>query len=69
MDAYRVFEPVLVFGSKVFASSLQYLAFVVLSYENNIHKAAAYALLTVVGVVVLLIPVLVRTWREQRSGL
>lgn len=67
MDAYRVFEPILVFGSKVFASSLQYLTFVVLSYEDNIHKAASYALLTVAGVVILLIPVLVRTWREQRS--
>ncbi|MBW0371198.1 carbohydrate ABC transporter permease [Ensifer adhaerens] len=65
MDSYRVFEPILVFGSKVFASSLQYLTFVVLSYEDNVHKAAAYALLTVLGVVVLLVPVLVRTWKEQ----
>jgi multiple sugar transport system permease protein len=68
MDAYRVFEPILVFGSKVFASSLQYLVYFVLAYEDNAHKAAAYALLTVVGIVILLIPVLRRTWREQRSG-
>ncbi|MCS4096202.1 multiple sugar transport system permease protein [Rhizobium sp. BK176] len=67
MDAYRVFEPILVFGSKVFASSLQYLTFVVLSYEDNVHKAAAYALLTVIGVVLLLTPVLIRTWKEQRA--
>ena len=67
MDAYRVFEPILVFGSKVFASSLQYLVYIVLSFEDNVHKAAAYAVLTVIGVVVLLVPVLIGTWREQRS--
>ena len=68
MDAYRVFEPILVFGSRVFASSLQYLIYVVMSYEDNIHMAAAYALLTVIGIVILLIPVLIGTWREQRSA-
>ena len=67
MDAYRVFEPVLVFGSNLYANSLQYLTYYVLAVEKNVHKAAAYALLTVVGIVVLLIPVLVRTWREQRA--
>lgn len=66
MDAYRVFEPILVFGSRVFASSLQYLIYVVMSSEDNIHMAAAYALLTVAGVIVLLTPVLIGTWREQR---
>ena len=68
MDAYRVFEPILVFGSQIYASSLQYLAYLVLVYENNVHKAAAYAILTVVGVVILLIPVLVQTWRDQRGA-
>lgn len=67
MDAYRVFEPILVFGSKVFASSLQYLSYTVLTTDDNIHRAASYAVLTVLGIVVLLVPVLVRTWREHRS--
>ncbi len=67
MDAYRVFEPVLVFGSNLFANSLQFLTYYTLSVEDNAHKAAAYALLTVVGIVILLIPVLARTWREQRA--
>lgn len=66
MDSYRVFEPILVFGSSVYASSLQYLIYYTLRYEDNIHLAAAHALLTVAGIVILLIPVLVRTWREQR---
>jgi multiple sugar transport system permease protein len=67
MDAYRVFEPILVFSSSVFANSLQYLTYSVLAFQDNIHKAASYAVLTVVGVVILLLPVLRRTWREQKG--
>lgn len=67
MDSYRVFDPILVFGSAVFANSLQYLTYYTLAYEDNVHTAAAYAVLTVVGIVVLLVPVLRRTWREQRG--
>lgn len=67
MDAYRVFEPILVFSSSVFANSLQYLIYAVLAFQDNIHKAASYAVLTIVGVVILLLPVLRRTWREQKG--
>lgn len=67
MDSYRVFDPILVFGSSVFANSLQYLTYYTLAFEGNIHMAAAYAVLTVIGIVVLLVPVLRRTWREQRG--
>ena len=67
MDSYRVFEPILVFGSSVFANSVQYLTYYTLVFENNIHKAAAYAILTVLGVVVLLIPIMIRTYKDQRS--
>lgn len=68
MDAYRVFEPILVFGSRVYANSVQYLTYYTLAFEDNVHKAGAYALLTVAGIVVLLIPLLLRTWREHRAG-
>lgn len=68
MDSYRVFEPILVFGSSVFANSVQYLTYHTLVFEDNIHKAAAYAILTVIGVVILLIPVMIRTYRDQRDG-
>ena len=68
MDSYRVFEPILVFGSSVFANSVQYLTYYTLVFEDNIHKAAAYAILTVVGVVILLIPIMIRTYREQKTG-
>jgi multiple sugar transport system permease protein len=67
MDSYRVFDPILVFGSSVYANSLQYLTWYTLAWEDNIHKAAAYAVLTVIGIVILLVPVLRRTWREQRG--
>jgi multiple sugar transport system permease protein len=67
MDSYRVFDPIFVFGSSVYANSLQYLTWFTLAWEDNIHKAAAYAVLTVVGIVILLIPVLRRTWAEQRK--
>ncbi len=67
MDSYRVFEPILVFGSAVFANSVQYLTWHTLSYEDNTHKAAAYALFTVAGITLLLAPVLLRTYREHRS--
>ena len=68
MDAYRVFEPILVFNSTVYANSVQYLTYFVLSYEDNIHKAAAYSILTIIGVVILLVPVLRQTFREHRTA-
>ena len=67
MDAYRVFEPIFVFGSSIFANSMQYLTYYVIAFEDNIHKAAAYAVLTVIGIVILLIPVLWKVRREQRG--
>lgn len=67
MDSYRVFEPILVFGSTVFANSVQYLTYYTLVFENNIHKASAYAILTVAGVVVLLIPIMIRTYKDQKE--
>lgn len=68
MDSYRVFEPVYVFGSKVYANSLQYLTYDVLANKDAINLAAAYAILTMIGIVVLLTPVLYETWREQRRA-
>lgn len=67
MDAYRVFEPVLVLTHGAFTTSVQYLTYSVLLEENNAYKASAAAVLTLVGIGVLLIPLLRRTWREQRG--
>ncbi len=69
MDAYRVFEPVLVLTRGAFTTSVQYLTYSVLLEENNPFKASAAAVLTLIGIGVLLIPLLRRTWREHRGEL
>ncbi len=68
MDAYRVFEPVVVLTQGAFTTSVQYLTYHVLIQEDNPYKASAAAVLTIVGIAVLLIPLLRKTWREQRRG-
>jgi multiple sugar transport system permease protein len=68
MDAYRVFEPVIVLTQGAFTTSVQYLTYYILLLENNPYKASAAAVLTLVGILVLLIPLLVKTWREQKGG-
>ena len=67
MDAYRVFEPVLVLTQGAFTTSVQYLTYDILMQQNNPFKASAAAVLTVLGIAVLLIPLLRKTWREQRG--
>lgn len=69
MDAYRVFEPVIVLTQGAFTTSVQYLTYHILLLENNPYKASAAAVLTLAGIVVLLIPLLVKTWREQKGGI
>jgi multiple sugar transport system permease protein len=68
MDAYRVFEPILVFSGGQGADSLQHLTWKILNDEINFHKASAAALLTVVGIVALLVPLVIKTWRDQRRA-
>ena len=68
MDAYRVFEPVIVLTQGAFTTSVQYLTYYILLQENNPFKASAAAVLTLIGILVLLIPLLVKTWREQKAG-
>jgi multiple sugar transport system permease protein len=68
MDAYRVFEPVMVLTQGAFTASVQYLTYFTLLQENNPYKASAAAVLTLVGILILLIPLLVKTYREQRGS-
>lgn len=68
MDAYRVFEPVIVLTQGAFTSSVQYLTYHILLLESNPYKASAAAVLTLIGIFLLLIPLLVKTWREQKGG-
>ncbi len=68
MDAYRVFEPVVVLTQGAFTTSVQVLTYHVLLQEDNPYKAGAASVLTILGIAVLLVPLLRKTWREQRRG-
>jgi ABC-type sugar transport system permease subunit len=65
MDNFRVFEPIVSFNAGAHAQSLSYYIYSDLGGETRLlSSAAATSVLTVLGVLVLLSPVLVRTWRN-----
>jgi multiple sugar transport system permease protein len=72
MDAYRVFEEVVGFRSEAYVISLQYLTYDFLMPDNTgnraIGRASASSMLTMIGIVILLIPLLRRTWRQHRGA-
>lgn len=72
MDAYRVFDEVVGFSSQAYVISLQWLTFDLLtpnaSGTRAIGRASASSMLTMIGIVLLLTPLLVRSWRERRSA-
>ncbi len=69
MDAYRVFEEVIGFRSQAHRISLQWLTFNFLTPDDSgnrsVSRASATSMLTMVGIVILLIPLLMRTWRDH----
>lgn len=72
MDSYRVFEEVIGFSSEAFVISLQWLTFDFLTPDDAgnraIARASASSMLTMIGIVILLIPLLIRTWRDHRGA-
>ena len=65
MDNFRVFEPIVGFSAEANATSLSWLIFNDLSGDAQLFgSAGATSVLTIAGVIVLLMPVLIRTWRE-----
>ncbi len=65
MDNFRVFEPIVGFSAEANATSLSWLIYNDLSGDSQLFgSAAATSVITIVGVVILLTPVLIRTWRE-----
>lgn len=66
MDNFRVFEPVVGFSSEATATSLSWLVYndLVSQDAQQFGSASATSVITIVGVVTLLLPVLVRTWRD-----
>lgn len=72
MDAYRAFEEVIGFSSESYRITLQYLTWDYLTPDDAgnraVSSASASAMLTMVGVVILLAAPLRRTWQEHRGG-
>ena len=70
MDAYRVFEEVVGFTSQAHRISLQWLTFSFLMPDETgnraITRASASSMLTMIGIVILLIPLVVRVWRDHK---
>ena len=66
MDNFRVFEPIVSFSAEAHATSLSWIIYNDLHESGNplFGSAGATSILTIVGVVILLTPVLVRTWRD-----
>ena len=66
MDNFRVFEPIVGFSAQANATSLSFAIFNDLRGQNSqlFGSAAATSMLTILGVIILLTPVLIRTWRE-----
>lgn len=71
MDCYRVFEEIVGFSSQSHVISLQWLTYDFLTPDDSgnrsISRASASAMLTMVGIVLLLIPPLRRTWRDHKG--
>jgi multiple sugar transport system permease protein len=70
MDSYRVFDEIVGFSAQAHVISLQWLTFDLLNPDNTgnraVGRASASAMLTMVGIVLLLIPLLRRAWRDHR---
>lgn len=68
MDNFRVFEPIVGFNADAHATSLSWIIFNDLGGETRqLSAASATSVITIVGVTILLLPVLIRTWRDFRS--
>jgi multiple sugar transport system permease protein len=71
MDAYRAFEEVIAFSSESYRITLQYLTYDYLTPDDAgnraVSSASASAMLTMVGVVILLLAPLRRTWRDHKG--
>jgi multiple sugar transport system permease protein len=72
MDAYRVFDEIVGFRADAHVISLQYLTYDFLIPDStgnrSISRAAASSMLTMIGIVLLLIPLLRQTWTQHRGA-
>ena len=72
MDAYRVFDEIVGFSSQAHVISLQWLTYDLLTPDDSgsrsIGRASASAMLTMVGIALILVPLLRRTWRDHHEA-
>ncbi|UTV41847.1 sugar ABC transporter permease (plasmid) [Ensifer adhaerens] len=72
MDAYRVFEEVVGFRSQAHVISLQWLTYDLLQPDDAgnraVSRASASAMLTMIGIVILLVPLLRKSWRDHKGA-
>ncbi|WP_238365868.1 carbohydrate ABC transporter permease [Mesobacterium pallidum] len=72
MDAYRVFEEVVGFSSQGHVISLQWLTYDLLTPDDAgnraVSRASASAMLTMIGIALLLVPLVRNTWRDHKRG-
>jgi len=66
MDNFRVFEPIVGFSAEANATSLSWLVYndLVSQDAQQFGSAGATSVITILGVLILLAPVLIRTWRD-----
>jgi ABC-type sugar transport system permease subunit len=66
MDNFRVFEPIIGFSAEASATSLSWIIYndLVRNESQFFGSAGATSVLTIIGICILLIPVLIRTWRD-----
>ena len=69
MDSFRVFEPIVGFSAEANATSLSWIIYNDLSQETKLFgSAAATSMLTIIGISIILLPVVYRTWRDFRTS-
>jgi multiple sugar transport system permease protein len=72
MDTYRAFDEVVGLNAEAFRISLQWLTFDFLTPDDagnrSLGRASASAILTMVGIAILLIAPLRNVWKEQTRG-
>ncbi|PWW01931.1 carbohydrate ABC transporter membrane protein 1 (CUT1 family) [Hoeflea marina] len=71
MDSYRVFEEIVAFNAQSQRISLQWLTYDFLQPDDSgnraIGRASASSMLTMIGIVLIILPVLRRAWRDHRA--
>ena len=72
MDNFRVFEPIISFNAEASATSLSWLIYNDLKpdlEEPLYNSGATTSVLTIIGIIILLYPVIKRSWQEHKEGI